>query len=161
MDINNQNQAGSTQSGSDHSGTSQSAPDQSSPSSAGSSSASAENATSHENHASHTDHSSHTEHPENATLMGVLAYLGILIIIPFFVAKDNPFVKFHIRQGLVLVVVEIILSVAMRMFWALSPLLLVLQLVTFILSIIGIVNVFQKKEKELPIIGSYAKTLKI
>lgn len=31
----------------------------------------------------------------------VLAYLSILALIPFFVAKDNDYVRWHAKQGLV------------------------------------------------------------
>jgi hypothetical protein len=52
------------------------------------------------------------ETPQNAAsqdnkLMGILAYIGPLIIVSYLVAKDDPFVKFHIKQGLVLFVIEI------------------------------------------------------
>jgi len=41
--------------------------------------------------------------------MASLAYLWILIIIPFFTdAKDNPFVKYHLKQGLVLIIFEVV-----------------------------------------------------
>ncbi|OGG53049.1 hypothetical protein A3H16_00990 [Candidatus Kaiserbacteria bacterium RIFCSPLOWO2_12_FULL_53_8] len=89
--------------------------------------------------------------------MGVLAYLGILIIIPFLMAKDNPFVKFHIKQGLVLVVVELIVWVLGMYMWQLWQVLQLVNLATLVLAIIGIVNVVQGKEKELPLVGSLAK----
>jgi len=94
---------------------------------------------------------------QNETLMGVLAYLGILVIIPFLMAKNNPFVKFHIKQGLLLVVIEIIVwllgGMFLYMFW---PILQIINLITLVFAIIGIVNVVNHKESELPIIGSWA-----
>src|SRR3989338_880958 len=92
---------------------------------------------------------------ENQTLMGVLAYLGPLVIIPFLSAKDDSFVKFHIKQGLVLLVIEIALWLAMSIFWPLRPIFGILQLGVLVLIIIGIINVVQKKEKNLPIVGSF------
>jgi uncharacterized membrane protein len=102
----------------------------------------------------------HTEHkPEHKKLMGVLAYLGILIIIPFLIAKDDPFVKFHLKQGCVLIVIEAIVWIlGMTMIgWQLWQLLDIVNLATLILSIIGIVNVVQDKETELPLVGGLAK----
>lgn len=98
---------------------------------------------------------------DNSTLMGVLSYLGILIIIPFLMAKNKPFVKFHLKQGLVLIVIEIILWVAMKMFWPIHQLISLLELGVLILIIIGIINVVQRKEKELPLVGSFSKHINI
>jgi uncharacterized membrane protein len=94
---------------------------------------------------------------QNETLMGVLAYLGILIVIPFIMAKDDPFVKFHLKQGLVLVLIEVVVWFLGGMFfWHFWPLLQLVNLATLILSIIGIVNVVNKKQAELPLVGTLA-----
>ena len=46
---------------------------------------------------------------EKNTLMAVLAYLGILILVPFLTdAKKDPFVKFHLKQGVALIIVEVV-----------------------------------------------------
>lgn len=99
------------------------------------------------------NNSSHNDH----TLMAVLAYLGILIIIPFLTeAKNNPFVKFHLKQGLVLFIAEIIASAFYRIpffGWIFSP---IIGLAILILVIIGIMNVLNKQMKELPVIGHMA-----
>ncbi len=93
--------------------------------------------------------------------MGILAYLGILVIVPYLMAKEDPFVKFHIRQGVVLLVIEVALWALMGLFWGLVPLFQLVKIGTYILSIIGIVNVVQNKEKELPLVGSFAKNVNI
>ena len=98
---------------------------------------------------------------QNQKLMGVLAYLGPLVIISFIVEKKDPFVKFHIKQGIVLLVIEIALWVAMNIFWPLMPIFGLLQLGVLILVIIGIINVTQNKEKNLPVVGSFASMVKI
>jgi|SRR6185369_14081463 len=98
---------------------------------------------------------------QNQTLMGVLSYLSVLVIIPFLVARNDPFVKFHIKQGMVLLIIEIVLGLAMKLFWPLAPLIGILQLGVFVLVIIGIINVTQGKEKELPVVGSYGNRVKI
>ncbi len=99
----------------------------------------------------------HQPKPEHKTLMGVLAYLGILIIIPFLMAKDDPFVKFHIKQGLLLVIVEISIWILGSMMWQLWMLLNLVNLAALVLAIVGIVNVIQGNQKELPLIGSFSK----
>jgi uncharacterized membrane protein len=94
--------------------------------------------------------------------MGVLAYLGPLVFIPFVLAKDVPFVKFHVKQGLVLFVLEAILWVLVEimMFWILAPIVMVVNIGLLVLSIIGIINVVQNKQVEIPLLGKYASHFK-
>ncbi|MFZ2253242.1 MAG: hypothetical protein WAW13_03665 [Minisyncoccia bacterium] len=94
---------------------------------------------------------------DNSTLMSVLAYIGILVLVPLLVSKDNETVKFHIKQGLVLLVIEAGVWVLGMMMWSLYPLLSIINIATLVLSIIGIVNVVQKKQSELPVVGQFAK----
>ncbi len=96
---------------------------------------------------------------DNTTLMSILAYIGILVLIPYFTAKENPVVKFHIRQGLVLLVIEGAVFIGGEIMWGhiLSPIFALINIATLILSIIGIINVLNKKQVELPLIGQYAK----
>ena len=48
---------------------------------------------------------------ENNKVMAVLAYFGILVLIPIFAAKESKFARFHANQGLVLWLAGIILGV--------------------------------------------------
>jgi uncharacterized membrane protein len=98
---------------------------------------------------------------DNALVMGVLAYLSILVIIPLLVAKDNPFVKFHIKQGLLLVIGQVVLWMLSNvlysmMFYMTAPIFMIANFGLIVLSIIGIINVIKKQEKELPVLGSLA-----
>ncbi len=83
---------------------------------------------------------------------GILAYLGILVLIPIFVGKDSPFTRYHANQGLNLLILEII-------FFILGKLLAFLGVIGWIidvvLAIIGIVNAANGRAKELPIIGKF------
>ncbi len=97
----------------------------------------------------------------NTTLMGILAYFGILVIIPFLMAKNDPFVKFHIKQGLVLVVIELAVMVAGSMVYMIAPILMLVNLGALVLSIIGIINVVNKKEVPLPLVGQFSSHFKI
>lgn len=99
-----------------------------------------------------------TSHDQNK-LMAVLAYIGPLVLVSYFTAKDNQFVKFHIKQGLVLFAVEVIMWVlgSMMMFYSLWMIFNLVNLALFVLSIIGIVNAVNGKEKELPVVGQFSK----
>ena len=94
-------------------------------------------------------------------VMGVLAYIGPLVAVSYFVAKDNPFVKFHIKQGLVLLVIEVAVWLIGMILGQLWMLLNLINLATLILAIVGIINVTQGKEKELPIVGGYSHYFRI
>lgn len=49
---------------------------------------------------------------QNNKAMGILSYLGILVLIPILAAKDSPFARYHANQGLVLLLCEVGFSVA-------------------------------------------------
>lgn len=96
--------------------------------------------------------------PERNTLMAVLAYLSILVIIPLLVVKNDAFVTFHVKQGLVLAIIGLIVSALgmSMMIWILFPIISIINLGLLILSIMGIVNVVQGQEKKLPLVGHLA-----
>lgn len=93
----------------------------------------------------------------NRTVMGVLAYISVLVLIPYFTAKNDPFVQFHVRQGFVLLAIEVLVYIAANLMIFIAPIWLFVQIATIVLSIIGIINVIQGKEKELPFVGAFAK----
>ena len=93
-------------------------------------------------------------------LMAAIAYLGPLVIISYIMAKDDQFVKFHIKQALVLVVIEVVIWFLGMMFYGFWYIFGLVNLATFILSIMGIVNAVGKNQKELPLVGQYANHFK-
>ena len=90
-------------------------------------------------------------------LMGILSYLGPLVIVSFIVAKEDPFVKFHIKQGLVLLVIEVGLWILGGILWPVATLVAIVDIALLVLVIIGIINVVQGKETALPVVGSLSK----
>ncbi len=108
-----------------------------------------------------TSQSQPTSGPEKNTLMAVLSYIGPLVIVSLLVAKDDLFVKYHIKQGLVLLVIEVALYFLSMVLWILWPIINLAQLGVLILSIVGIVNAVGGKEKELPLVGKYASHFKV
>lgn len=96
------------------------------------------------------------------TIMASLSYVGPLVLIPFLTKKDDPFVMFHVRQGLVLFGIEVILMfINMLTFYMLSPIVAVINIILVILSIIGILNALKLKEKQVPMTGRWAEKIKI
>ena len=85
-------------------------------------------------------------------LMAILAYLGILVLIPLFAAKESKFARFHTNQGLILLILEIVIYAGCR-FIRLYTLMGLLDLVVFIFALIGIINAAKGEAKPLPLIG--------
>lgn len=101
--------------------------------------------------------------------LAVLAYLGILIIVPMVTTPKSTYMRFHNRQGLCVItlyVINIALSILSGILAAFLPynvrgfitgpiglVTWALGVFTTICTIIGIVNAVQKKQKELPVIG--------
>ena len=95
--------------------------------------------------------------PHKNVLMAILAYLGPLVLVSYIVAKTDPFVKFHIQQGLVLFVIEVVVWLIGMFLWQLWELLNLIDLAVLVLAIIGIVYAAQGKETKLPLVGDYAR----
>ncbi len=94
-------------------------------------------------------------------LMALLSYLGPLIIVSYISAKDDPFVKFHIKQGLTLLVLEIVVWFLMSFLLLLWPIWQLVHFGVIVLAILGIVNAAQGREKMLPVIGKFADKFNI
>jgi uncharacterized membrane protein len=103
---------------------------------------------------------------DNSNTCAWLAYL-LIGIIWYFVDEDmkrHNFTKFHVKQALVLLIFSIIWAIVLGILRAilffgipfLWSIFLILSYVPLIFAIIGIVNALNNKEKDLPIIGSYA-----
>ena len=84
--------------------------------------------------------------------MAILAYFGILVLIPIFARKDSPFARYHSNQGLILLICWVIVAILRRIWWLLGT---VGGLIGFILFIIGIVNAANGRAKELPVVGKF------
>lgn len=108
-------------------------------------------------------------------LMGVLSYLGLLVLIPIFAAPKSKFARFHANQGLTLLIVNAaytVLSVLLNLIkvtsveyflgypyevtktpWIITLLLWLIVIPILALAVLGIINAAQGKAKELPVIG--------
>ena len=87
-------------------------------------------------------------------VMAIIAYFGILVLIPLFAAKDSKFARFHTNQALILFITEII-AIIISKIPVIGFLGTILSCLCSIFAIIGIVYAAQGKAKELPLIGKY------
>lgn len=90
---------------------------------------------------------------EDNKVMAVLAYLGILFLIPLFAAKESKFARFHTNQGIVLYLFGIA-SVVVNIIPLLGQIAsFVASIASVVFFIMGLINACQGKAKELPVIG--------
>lgn len=97
--------------------------------------------------------------------LSVLSYLGILFLIPLLAAKDSRFARFHVNQGLVLFLVNILFQFVLGIFRSVIGSLTIGRLVSsflgfvggiflIVLAVIGIINAAKGRAKKLPLIGT-------
>ena len=100
---------------------------------------------------------------EKNTGMAIIAY--IIFFIPLLTdAKNDPFVKYHVKQGLVLFITAVVIGIVDQFLffipfigWTLSWL---LGLLMIVLLITGILSASKGEQKPLPIIGKFGEKFK-
>jgi uncharacterized membrane protein len=110
-----------------------------------------------------------TEPPPNRAAMLVLAYLWPLAVVPLLLAKDDPEVQWHAKQGLVLMGAELLIL------FALSVVLTILAFLTFglglalgfllyiplwiailVVHVVAILKALGGTRLEIPLVSEYA-----
>ena len=100
---------------------------------------------------------------------GVLSYLGIMFLIPFLCARNSAFAKYHCNQGIILYIFSTVLSLLSNVaVYGMSNLVLpdgliniydtftiALNLLIWILRILGIIHALRYEKKPLPVIGGF------
>lgn len=90
--------------------------------------------------------------------MAGLSYLGVLVLIPLLTRKNNSFVYFHAKQGLVIFVGEIIALIAGQWIVAVGSLVFILLLIA---SVIGLIQALQGRRFSIPGIGQLAEKFSV
>lgn len=90
------------------------------------------------------------------TAMAVVAY--ILFFIPLLTdAKNDTYVKYHVKQGFVLFlswIVVYIINVILPYYFSFIP--MILNILLLVLLVVGIINAVNGKKEPLPVIGQLA-----
>ncbi len=92
--------------------------------------------------------------------MAAIGYLGILCLVPLILMRKSSFAMHHGKQGLVLLIAWVILSVGNiipilgQIVWVFGSVIL------FVFMILGIVNSFSGKLWSMPFLGDFAKSFK-
>ena len=89
---------------------------------------------------------------EKNKIFAILAYLGILFLVPLLAAKESPFAMYHANQGLILFLFAIALGVVGAI-----PVIGLISLLGWIphliFMVMGIINAANGRMKPLPLIG--------
>lgn len=91
-------------------------------------------------------------------VMAILAYFGILVLVPLFAAKESPFARFHANQGLILLIAGFVIYLVSMVLTFVSPffgIISLLNIVILVFAIIGIINAAKGEMKELPLVGKF------
>src|SRR3989339_1193785 len=91
-------------------------------------------------------------------IIAAISYISILCLVSLLLKKDSPFTMFHAKQGLALFIIEIVAGLIM---WipVLNLISAIVYLICFIVSIYGIMQVFQGKTEPLPVLSQMVEKL--
>ncbi len=93
------------------------------------------------------------------TAMAIIAY--IIFFVPLLTdARDDPFVKYHVKQGLVLFLSWVVVSFVVSMISFLYVIAWILHLALLVLLVIGIMHAVNGERRPLPVIGKFAEHFK-
>ena len=90
---------------------------------------------------------------EEGKALAVISYFWLISLIVLLVKKDNEFVLFHARQGLVLAILATVFSFIPIIGW-------LLNIVVIIFAVVGIVKALAGETWKMPILGDFAQKIK-
>ncbi|MFA6424021.1 MAG: hypothetical protein WCV83_01755 [Candidatus Magasanikbacteria bacterium] len=96
------------------------------------------------------------------TAMAVIAY--IIFFVPLLTgdAQKDPFVKYHVKQGLVLFLLVVLINLLSWVvpFYLWLTFSWILSLGALVLFILGVINAVNGKQEPLPLVGKFADVFK-
>ncbi len=94
---------------------------------------------------------------EENKLMASFSYLWILCLVPLFLKRQSKFAQFHAKQGFILLVVEVIMSVLM---WI--PVIgKILFIGVIILAILGFIKAYNGEYWKMPFIYKWSQKINL
>lgn len=98
-----------------------------------------------------------TEEGKVAAILAYITWVGLIIAFVLNMEKKNEFAKFHIRQGLMIVLA----SIAIGIIWIIPILGWIVGfigwIVLFVFWIMGLVSAINGTKKEVPLIGKWGQ----
>lgn len=95
-----------------------------------------------------------TKDIEENKVLAALSYLWFMSIVVLILKKDSPFAQFHAKQGMILFIGSVLFMFIPFLGW-------ILNLVIFILILVGFVQAISGKYWEIPLISELAKKLNL
>lgn len=93
--------------------------------------------------------------------MAAIGYIGILFLIPLLAKKDSPYAQYHAKQGMILFIFWIAISIV-NVIPVLGQIISAVGgLFALVLFIIGLMNALNGKKEPLPVIGQFADKFNI
>lgn len=102
-----------------------------------------------------------TELSTEEKVYSVFAYFGVLCLVSLLLKRDNSYIMFHVRQGIVLFIIEVIANV-----FSVIPFLgfisfILVMIVCGLLSVIGIIEAVRGNKWEMPFVSEWAKKISL
>jgi len=97
---------------------------------------------------------------QDPNVLAAIGYIWILFLVPLFLAGDNEFCKHHAKQGLVLFVFSLLVTVLGSI--PVIGWLIIMPLgwiIVVVLMLLGIVNALRGEMWEMPYLGKFAKKI--
>jgi len=99
------------------------------------------------------------EYIKKGRALAWLSYFGLLLIIPAVVQRNNPYTVFHVKQGMSLLIVNVIVAF-FCLFVLTNPIICqAISIALLVINVIGILNAILGKVKPLPLIGFIGELL--
>lgn len=94
---------------------------------------------------------------EENKIVAALSYISFLCLVPLILKPKSQFCKFHGKQGIILVIGEVINS----FLFFIPPLFFIGSVALLVLSIIGVLKTLNGEYWEMPYLSEYAKKINI
>ena len=95
----------------------------------------------------------------SSQLLSMLAYMGFLCLVPLLVNRNDDYVGFHTRQGLVIWITEALAGFLLFVPTFGSFFFSATMVICILLSLFGVIGVFLEKAWRFPFFGTLAEKL--
>lgn len=95
------------------------------------------------------------EKKSDSNLMAALSYVWVLSVVMLLLKKEDKFVQFHAKQGLIIFLATIVANFIPFIGWFLiNPILIIAEIIGFVMALQG-------KEFKMPLVGDLAEKINI
>lgn len=95
----------------------------------------------------------------SSRMLAVMSYLGVLSLVPLVMNREDPYVQFHARQGVVLWMWEVLAIYTLLVPAVGSFFFRFSSVACLILSVMGVLSVLLGRAWKFPIIGEWSARL--